>query len=280
MTDKRKQCFVVSPIGKQDSDARIHADWLLEGIIKPVFEADYPEFDIVRADTISAPGLIDTQIIEPLLDAELVIADITTLNPNVFYEIGIRHVMQKPIVHMHLEGENIPFDISIFRSIPFSRTSFHDIEKAKADLRKALAAVFLEGYKVDNPVTRTRARFEFEKSATPQDMVILNEIESLKSRVAKFEKFKAVPINQVLRAPSIVEKKEITVIIEGLSTAVDTASTFVDREIVPRFTKLDVIESMSGKIYIDAPNLKVATQVVQIVGEKGDGQYSATVEER
>lgn len=192
MADKKKQCFVVSPIGKPGSDNRIHADWLLEGIIKPVFAEHYPDFEIVRADTISAPGLIDTQIIEPLLDADLVIADITTLNPNVFYEIGIRHVVQKPIVHMHLEGESIPFDISIFRSIPFSRTAFHDVERAKNDLKKALSAVFIEDYRVDNPVTRTRARFEFEKSASPKEQVLIAEIEALNQRLANLERVPVV----------------------------------------------------------------------------------------
>lgn len=184
---KKKQCFVVSPIGKAGSEARIHADWLLEGIIRPVFAASYPEYDIVRADTISAPGLIDTQIIEPLLDAELVIADITTLNPNVFYEIGIRHVVGKPIVHMHLDGETIPFDISIFRSIPFSRVAYHDIEKAKADLTKALQAVLAPGYKVDNPVTRTRTKIDIDASSLPVDKLVQAQLEDISARLAAVE---------------------------------------------------------------------------------------------
>jgi hypothetical protein len=96
-----KLCFVVGPIGSEDGEERIHADWLLEGIIQPVL-ADFSEFTVERADKDPRPGLIDAQLIERLLMADLVIADLSFLNPNVFYEIGIRHMTQKPIIHMQL----------------------------------------------------------------------------------------------------------------------------------------------------------------------------------
>jgi len=62
---------------------RIHADWLLEGIIQPIFETR-PEFKVERVDKLSHPRLIDAQVIQKLLTAELLIADLTGLNPNVF----------------------------------------------------------------------------------------------------------------------------------------------------------------------------------------------------
>ena len=109
--ESKKTCFVVGPIGGDDSDDRIHADWLLEEIIQPVFADSFKDYKVIRADKISEPGRIDAQVISCLLDSDLVIADLTTQNANAFYEIGIRHMAQKPIVHMHLEGERIPFDV-------------------------------------------------------------------------------------------------------------------------------------------------------------------------
>lgn len=53
--DPTKLCFVVGPIGADDSLERIHADWLLETIILPVM-AEYPEFKTRRADQINQPG--------------------------------------------------------------------------------------------------------------------------------------------------------------------------------------------------------------------------------
>jgi hypothetical protein len=74
---------------------------LLKGIIQPVL-ARYPEFQVKRADQDARPGLIDVHMINDILDAELVIADLSYLNPNTFYEIGIRHMTEKPIIRCKL----------------------------------------------------------------------------------------------------------------------------------------------------------------------------------
>jgi hypothetical protein len=91
MTDaSRKTCFVVGPIGDAGSAVRGHADWLLDEIIAPVFSEHFNEFDVIRADRISSPGMIDSQVINHLLDAELVVADLSFQNANAFYEVGLR----------------------------------------------------------------------------------------------------------------------------------------------------------------------------------------------
>ncbi|MGG7581731.1 hypothetical protein [Rhizobium sp. Nf11,1] len=185
---KKKMCFVVGPIGDDDSEDRIHADWLLEDIITPVFEEHFKEFDVTRADKISNPGQITSQVITSLLDAELVIADLTTLNPNAFYEIGIRHTIQKPIIHMHLEGQRIPFDIAPFRSIKFSRRKPADIRAARAALLAAVVEATKEDHEVDNPVTFSRGKVEFEKSATPAEKVMQEQMESINARLALLER--------------------------------------------------------------------------------------------
>jgi hypothetical protein len=53
--EKRQTCFVVGPIGAEESEIRINADWLLDGIIIPAL-AHFPQFDVVRADRISVPA--------------------------------------------------------------------------------------------------------------------------------------------------------------------------------------------------------------------------------
>ncbi len=133
----KKLCFIVGPIGPEGSEIRVHADWLLKGIIRPVMTG-YPEFQVKRADHDARPGLIDVQMINDLIDAELVIADLSLLNPNAFYEIGIRHMTGKPIIHMQLAIEGIPFDVAGYRAIKFARTQVDDIEKAKDDLKRSI----------------------------------------------------------------------------------------------------------------------------------------------
>src|ERR1700722_9256339 len=150
MADK-KLCFVIGPIGDEGSDFRIHADWLLEGIIEPVM-SEFPDFTVKRADHDPRPGLIDAQMINDLLNADLVIADLSFSNPNAFYEIGIRHMAQKPIIHMQLATEKPPFDLSLYRAIKFSRLKYRDLALARDELKRSVEAVLSKGYEIENPV--------------------------------------------------------------------------------------------------------------------------------
>lgn len=186
-TEKKKVCFVVSPIGSPGTPERIHADWLLDGIINPLFAVHYRHYEVIRADKMPAPGMIDSQIIEHLLDADLVIADITTLNPNVFYEIGIRHANGGPIIHLVLDGNPIPFDVKIFKHYPFSVKTPQDLETAKVVLKGALDAVFSPGFKVDTPVTRTRVRAQVAETGTTAERLLVEEISELSARLHAVE---------------------------------------------------------------------------------------------
>jgi hypothetical protein len=118
----------------------------------------------------------------------LVIADLSFHNPNVFYEIGIRHMAVKPIIHMQLLNESPPFDVSLFRLIKFSREQYSDLQKAKADLKSTIQAVIADGYQVTNPVTNALGYLELERAASPETRVLMGEIEGIKSRLDEFER--------------------------------------------------------------------------------------------
>ena len=94
---KRKTCFVICPIGEEGTDIRERSDEILDEVITPaVTECGYES--PVRADKISIPGIITSQIIQQIIDADLVIADLTKHNANVFYELAVRHCVQKPVI--------------------------------------------------------------------------------------------------------------------------------------------------------------------------------------
>ncbi len=198
---KTKTCFVIGPIGAVDSETRIHADWLLEEIIEPVF-ASLPEFKVVRADKISQPGMIDAQVIQHLFDADLVIADLSKLNANAFYEIGIRHMHQKPIIHMQLSDDEIPFDVSLYRAVKFSRLRPSDLRKAKEDLRSAVDATLAPDYKVDNPITRARGQIKLSQDATPPEKVLLEQLKAIQYRLDKIERGRQPRMDKVPLAAS------------------------------------------------------------------------------
>jgi hypothetical protein len=77
---KKKKCFVISPIGKEGSEERKWVDEVLKLIIEPAAE----DYEIIRSDKISKPGMITTQIIQLLAEADLVVADLSGLNPECF----------------------------------------------------------------------------------------------------------------------------------------------------------------------------------------------------
>ncbi len=186
-TTKLKSCFVVTQIGEEDSPERIHADWVFEEILLPVFGEKFEHYELIRADKIALPGLIDAQIIDMILNADLVIADLTNTNPNVFYEIGIRHVVQKPIIHIHLKGQKIPFDVSLYRSMPFLLSRPSDLKRARLDLGELITSTERPDFAVDNPVVRARGKINFENTATEKDKMIESLIDGLSKRIENIE---------------------------------------------------------------------------------------------
>src|SRR5262245_29916524 len=118
---EKKLCFVIGPIGDPGTDARRHADWLFQGIIKPVFAEHFrDEFEVpVRADQIVAPGSINTQVITRLLEVPLVIADLSLHNANAFYELAIRHMVRLPTIHMIHKDWTLPLMLHLLGPLPF-----------------------------------------------------------------------------------------------------------------------------------------------------------------
>lgn len=91
-------------------------------------------YEAVRADEIAEPGSITTQIMQRIFDDDLVIADLTDHNPNVFYELSVRHAIGRPFVQIITEGQDIPFDVQGMRLIFYDLTKPASVHKAKADI--------------------------------------------------------------------------------------------------------------------------------------------------
>lgn len=113
--DYETTAFYVSPIGEDGSDTRKHADLFSSSIVEPALEQF--GLKLIRADQIESPGIITRQILDYIINSRLVIADLSFHNPNVFYELAIRHLMRKPIVQIVRTRDRIPFDISQSRTI-------------------------------------------------------------------------------------------------------------------------------------------------------------------
>ena len=116
----KKICFVIMGYGcKKDPDSgeTLDLDKTFYHIIQPVVKN--LGFECIRCDKNSNSGLIDKVMYEYIWNADLVIADISTLNPNAMYELGVRHTLKpSTTVIIAEEKTNFPFDVnhnSIFR---------------------------------------------------------------------------------------------------------------------------------------------------------------------
>jgi hypothetical protein len=122
-----KTCFVIMPIGTQSfGDAELTANELrlkYDDLIKEAISRARPTVDIVRADDVSLPGTITTDIITRIMHSDYVVADVTYPNPNVFYELGLRHACKTgTIIIRDKSGPKIPFDIAHLRCIDYENT--------------------------------------------------------------------------------------------------------------------------------------------------------------
>lgn len=153
--DYETTAFYVSPIGQDASDERKHADLFSASIVEPAL-AD-SKLKLVRADQIDSPGVITRQILDYILHSRLVVVDLSFHNPNVFYELAIRHLMRKPIVQIMRSRDRVPFDINQSRTIMIDDTDIYSlvpqlpvyIAQISAQVRQALE----NPDAVDNPIS-------------------------------------------------------------------------------------------------------------------------------
>lgn len=152
--ETKKKCFVVSPIGDDSTPERAkqkkHANTVLKSFIKPALKGLIDE--VVRADEISEPGDINRQVLERLANDDLVVADLSFHNPNVFYELAIRHMLGKPYVQIIHKDEKIPFDIGSKRTIKFDPGDIDSLEETRGQIRKQAEACLAPGFKVETPL--------------------------------------------------------------------------------------------------------------------------------
>jgi len=156
---------VVSAFGANPDDQRRHKQ-VLRHLVRKVLG---DRFHVVRADEIDEEGLITNQIIEHLLDDDLVVADLTGLNPNVFYEVAVRHAVQKPIVHLITAGEEIPFDIANMRAVSYALDDPDALEEAQEELgRKVKAIEEADWVAAPNPISAAREVSLLQGSEQPE----------------------------------------------------------------------------------------------------------------
>lgn len=148
-------CFYITPIGTEDSESRRHADLFMSALIQPALQE--LGLRVVRADHIGEPGMITTQILEYLKRSKLAVADMSYLNPNVFYEVALRHARRLPVVQIIRKADKLPFDVNQTRTITIDTTDIYSlvpkIQTYRSEIANQARKAIEDPESVGNPLT-------------------------------------------------------------------------------------------------------------------------------
>jgi hypothetical protein len=212
INEEKKICFVISPIGEEDSETRKRSDQVLKHIITGAVEQ--LGYEVVRADKISEPGIITHQILQHIVDAPLVIADLTERNPNVFYELALRHAIRKPLVQLIKKGELIPFDVAATRIIQFDLHNLDSVDAAKTEIIAQVKSLEAGKNETDNPISVSLDLKMLKESGNPEERSLADIVEAISDlRLAVTSTDKGLLSSKLF--------KEFTMMMEELSSKIN-----------------------------------------------------------
>jgi hypothetical protein len=196
-------CFIIMPFGKKPDMAGREIDF--DRIYKEIIEPAVKEvgFESIRADEEVNAGLIHKAMYERLMLSEFAIADLSLFNPNVYYELGVRHVMRpQSTVLMAADASRLPFDVSHLRTLTYSLDDRGEPKDAAGDrvkLVKRLNDTKQDG-KADSPLFKLMIGLKPPEIAHSKTDVFRNEVTYSQDWKAKLAKARSLAGKERLAA--------------------------------------------------------------------------------
>lgn len=135
----KPDCFVIMPIADPDGYDKGHFTKVYEDIFKPACDA--AGYKPVRADEVKQTNLIHLDILQKLIDSPMAICDLSSRNPNVLFELGLRQAFDKPTVLVQEVGTAKIFDIAPLRYTEYRRElRYRDVLEDQNLIAQALTA--------------------------------------------------------------------------------------------------------------------------------------------
>lgn len=132
-------CFVIMPISDHDGYDKGHFTKVYEDIFKPACTS--AGFSAVRADEVKQTNLIHLDILQKLIESPMAICDLSSRNPNVLFELGLRQAFDKPTVLVQEAGTPKIFDIAPLRYTEYRRElRYREVLEDQSMISKAIKA--------------------------------------------------------------------------------------------------------------------------------------------
>jgi MAP3K TRAFs-binding domain len=214
-------CFILMPFGtKTDGVGRtIDFDRVYHEILRPA--VDLVGFDCIRADNEGVGGIIQKPMFERLVLSEYAIADLTTANANVYYELGIRHAVRPySTVLTFAEGVRLPFDVGLLRGLPYHLDEHgapNDVDSDRAALAHQLEEA--QAHAIDSPLFQLLDGFQTPDISRLKTDVFRDRVEyssQLKAQLQAARVEGAAAVRQVLDGLPELSEVEVGVVVDIL----------------------------------------------------------------
>lgn len=195
MTDKKPvenkpKCFVMMPIADINSYDPGHFGRVYEHLLKPAIVA--AGYQPIRADDTIKTDYIVVSIIQMIVESDIVICDLSARNPNVMYELGIRHAFNKPVVLIKDKRTEKIFDIQGLRYSEYDESL--RIDSVQKDLTKITNAI-KDTASADNTAINSivqlaginTAELPEKQTISNDTHIILSAINSIENRINELE---------------------------------------------------------------------------------------------
>ncbi|MFY0599209.1 MAG: hypothetical protein JXR03_06025 [Cyclobacteriaceae bacterium] len=192
---KEKFCFVIMPISDHFDYKEGHFSRVYEHLIFPACER--AGFISIRADDILNTNYIAIDIIKRIIESDMVMCDLSSQNPNVLYELGIRQAFNKPVALIKDRKTKRTFDIQGFRDLEYDENLRVDNVQEDID---ALAEVIKSTYENDGETINSLisilsispAKIDKSTEISKDTELILNSLSNLEKRIGSLEDNKSI----------------------------------------------------------------------------------------
>jgi hypothetical protein len=211
-------CFVLMPFGKKPnaSGKQVDFDAVYQELIKPAIEE--AGLEPLRADEEMTGGIIHKPMFERLVLCEYAVADLTTANANVFYELGLRHAVRpwSTVLLFAEGGSQLPFDVAPLRALPY-RLSGDGKPADPEQTKPAIVARLKDAQeaKVDSPIFQLLEDFpniQHEKTDVFREQVRYSA--QLKKRLAQARDEGIEALRQVQKELGDIKLSESGVVVD------------------------------------------------------------------